>query len=80
MIPFLPRVGDCCSLGRRPGDQGAEGAAQGQEEGEEHQAQRQHLPGRYHQRRQGHAAQVHGQGLLRQVFVLKHFFLHLSSR
>jgi hypothetical protein len=58
-------TGDGSSLGRRAGDQGAEGAAPGPEEGEEHQAQRQRHHGRHHQRRQDHAAQVHGQGILR---------------
>jgi hypothetical protein len=64
-------TGDGSSLCRRAGDQGAEGAAPGPEEGEEHQAQRQRHHGRHHQRRQDHAAQVHGQGILRRVVTYK---------
>ena len=52
-------------LRRRPDHQGAEGAPQGQEEGEEHQARRRHHHGRHLQCRARHQAQVPRNQLLR---------------
>ena len=66
-LMLVNMTGHCVrrSICRRPDHQGAEGAPQGQEEGQEHQAQRRHLHGRHHRRCQDHEAEVHGQGVLR---------------
>merc|ERR1712233_225740 len=51
----------CCC----PGHQGLEGAPKGQEEGEEHPAQRQHLNGCHHRCCSCDGSPLHGQGVLR---------------